>query len=73
MTRATIRLVHRHPTVKLAEHTRDFLPNCGWRPVEEGGAFWLEYSDISVRAGRQLAYLRHQYPQLRFELREVAT
>lgn len=68
---STVRLVHRYPNVGTAEHAAAFLPTCGWRPVEDGGWYWLEFTDAPHRAKRTHVYLTREYPRMRFALRDT--
>jgi hypothetical protein len=55
---ATIRLKRRYPTRELAEWEAQFLPNCGWRAVEIGEWFYLEFNAEPHRAQRIAGYVR---------------
>jgi hypothetical protein len=69
MQQTVIRLKRRYPTRALAEWEIQFLPTCGWRAVEIGDSFYLEFGAEPHRARRIARYLA-ETPRVPVEILE---
>lgn len=67
-----IELSRRFPTEKLARWELQFLPPCDWQVVARGKWFYLQFRCEADRAPRMLAYLRRDFPTLRFVENEAS-
>jgi hypothetical protein len=63
----TIQLSRKFPTAKLAHWEIQFLPNCGWKAVQAGNDYFLQFRCESAKALRVLGYLRGEYKTVKFE------
>ena len=68
----TVELRRRYPTAKLAQWEVQFLPNCGWKPAERQGSYYLQFRCEEQKARQIVAYLKGELRTMNVEILEGA-
>lgn len=69
----TVELRRKYPTAGLAKWEVQFLPNCGWKPVERDGYYRLQFRCDEIKARQILGYLKAELRDVHADILEQQT